>query len=403
MKKTQETPSLEGTILDDETSRKLTVDRLQAHLPIEVEGYKVGSDVIIEVLIHAAVTRTSIEASCAELEVEVGSNSVREQLNAQLHKDDLVELERGVNRALQAGLPRRARRAAQEIAIDLHDQPFYTQEDELTCRGAAKAGTTRCYRVATAYLIHQGVRFTVGLTFVRPEHSKTEILTALLWQITAARVSCKRLWLDKGFASIPVYQLLEQQPFAAVIACPLRGKVGGRGTKALCQGRQSYHTTHTFRRPAYGNYPAPVTVVRTWSVSTRGSRSWRWLVFVQLGTPLAPSKLRAGYRFRFGIESSYRAMRTVKAKTSTKNPAVRLLFMALGFVLVNVWILLRFLYCQMPKRGRAGHPLDEQRFRLSRFASFLRHAIERRYGVVTTIQATAKPIGVGNCELLSLV
>lgn len=87
-------------------------------------------------------------------------------------------------------------------------------------------------------------------------------------------------------------------------------------------------------------------------------------------------------------------MRTVKAKTSTKNPAVRLLFMALGFILVNLWVLLRFLYCQVPKRGKTGRPLDERRFRLGRFASFLCHAIERRYGVVMAIEATALPIGV---------
>lgn len=394
MKQNQSTPSQEGTILNDEMTKSLTVARLQEHLPIEVEGYKVSSEVIIEVMIHAAVTGTSIEASCAELGVEVSSNSVREHLNAEVQQGNLAELERGVNQALQAGLPRKVRRATQEMAIDLHDQPFYGQEDELTCRGEAKAGTTRCYRVATAYLIHQGVRFTVGVTFVRPEYSKTDILTRLLSQITAAGVSCKRLWLDKGFASIPVYQLLEQQPFATVIACPLRGKSHGRGTKALCRGRKSYHTTHTFRHPEYGNCTVPVTVVRTWNVSAQGSRSWSWLVFVQLGTPLTLGKVRAGYRLRFGIESSYRGMRTVKAKTSTRNPAVRLLFMALGLVLVNMWILLRFLYCQIPKRGRAGRPLDERRFRLSRFASFLRRAIERRYGVVTAIEATAPPIGV---------
>jgi|FLYL01.1.fsa_nt_gi putative transposase len=394
MEKNQETPSLEGTILDDETARNLTIERLQEHLPIEVEGYKISNEVIIEVVTHAAVTGTSIEASCAELAVELSSNSVREHLNAQVRQDNLEQLETSVSHALQAGLPRKARRAAREIAIDLHEQPFYGQEDELTCRGEAKAGTTRCYRMATAYLIHQGVRFTLGLTFVRPGRSKTDILEILLAQVAAAGVSCKRLWLDKGFASIPVYQLLERQPFAAVIACPLRGKPGGRGTKALCRGRKSYHTTHTFRHPEYGNCTMPVTVVRAWSVSTQGCRSWSWLVFMQLGTPLAPSKVRAGYRLRFGVESSYRCMRTVKAKTSTRNPAVRLLFMALGFVLVNVWILLRFLYCQIPKRGRAGRPLDEKRFRLSRFASFLRRAIERRYGVVTAIEATAPPIGV---------
>ncbi len=394
MDQNQSTPSLERTILDDETTRELTVERLQEHLPVNVEGYKLSSQIISEVITHAAVTNTSVEASCQDLAIGVSSNSIREHLNEQLRQDNLAELEGGVNRALQTGLPRKARRGEREIAIDLHDQPFYGQDDEMTCRGEAKAGTTRCYRVATAYLMHQGVRFSLGLTFVRPEQSNADIVKALLAYVRKAGVTVKRLWLDKGFASIPVYRLLAQQPFAVVIACPLRGKPTGKGTKAFCRGRKSYHSTHTFRHPEYGNCTVPVTVVRTWRASAQRQRQWCWLLFVQLGTPLAPTKARAGYRLRFGIESSYRCMRTVRGKTSTRNPALRLLFMALGFILVNLWVLLRFLYCQIPRRGRKGRPLDERHFRLSRFASFLRRAIERRYGVVMAIEATAPPMGV---------
>jgi putative transposase len=285
--------------------------------------------------------------------------------------------------------------------VDLHDQPFYGQEDELTCRGEAKAGTTRFYRVATAYLLCEGVRFTLGLVFVRPDYSNAELLRRVLSYALQAEVKVKRVWLDKGFASILVYRFLQQEKLAAVIACPIRGKAGGSGTRALCKGKASYHSSHTFRSRMHGACTVPVTVpcetgtvVRTWSLTRQGTRRWTHLMFVQLGSPLAPHKLRAEYRLRFGVESSYRCMRTVKAKTSTRNPAVRLLFMALAFILVNLWVLLRFLFCQLPQRGRGGRPLEEQRFRLGRFASFLRLAIERRYGVVTAIEATAPPIGV---------
>lgn len=124
MNQNQSTPSQEGNILNDEPTRKLTVERLREHLPIEVEGYKLSSHIILEVITHAAVTGSSLEASCCELGVEVSPNSVREHLKAQLRRDDVGELEPGVNHALQAGLPRKARRNARELAIDFHDQPF---------------------------------------------------------------------------------------------------------------------------------------------------------------------------------------------------------------------------------------------------------------------------------------
>jgi putative transposase len=159
---------------------------------------------IVEVLVHAAVSGRSIEASCQERGVDISSNSLREHLNKQLQRDKLSELEGGVNAALPAQLPRKARRNARELAIDFHDQPFYGQDDELTCRGEAKAGTTRFYRVATAYLIHQGVRFSLGIVFVKPEQGKADIVETLLSYLTKAGVTIKRLYLDKGFASIPV-------------------------------------------------------------------------------------------------------------------------------------------------------------------------------------------------------
>lgn len=394
MLKAQSTPSPEGSILNDEMTRVATIERLQSHLPLEVDGYKASSELIHEVITHAAVTGRSIEASCTELDVAIGANRVREHLNACLAPERLVDLEAKVNAALSHRLPRKARRVAGELAVDLHEQPYYGKEDQWTCRGEAKAGTTRFYRVVTAYLIHEGVRFTLALLFVRPEYTMVEMLERLLAYLGRASVNVKRLWLDKGFASIPVYQLLAERNLGAVVACPLRGKPTGSGTRALCKGKRSYHSRHTFRSPKYGSYQVPLTIVRTWSVTRQGRRRWTYLAFVQLGTSLAPAKVRAGYRSRFGIESSYRSMRSVKGKTSTRNPAVRLFFLALAFLLVNLWVLLRFLFCQIPQRGRRGRPLDEGRFRLNRFASFLRQALERKYGVVTAISAIAPPIGV---------
>lgn len=394
MNKTQSTPSPESTILDDEMTRTATIERLQQHLPLAVKGYKAKSELIHEILLHAAVSGQSIEASCANLDITIGANRVREQLNACLTLEKLTELETQVNTALSDRLPRKARRAAGELAIDLHEQPYYGKEDALTCRGEAKAGTTRFYRVATAYLIHEGLRFTLALLFVRPEYSMGVIVERLLTYLEHAGMKVKRLWLDKGFASIPIYRLLKARKLQAVIACPIRGKPTGKGIRALCKGKCSYHTAHTFCSAKYGSYSTSLTIVRTWSLTQQRKRRWAYLAFIQVGTSLAPARLRAQYRLRFGIESSYRAMRSVKAKPSTRNPAVRLFFLALALLLVNLWVLLRFLFCQLPRRGRSGRPLDENRFRLCRFTSFLRQALERRHGVITSIAATAPPIGV---------
>jgi hypothetical protein len=56
---------------------------------------------------------------------------------------------------------------------------------------------------------------------------------------------------------------------------------------------------------------------------------------------------------------------------------------------VNVWLRLRWLCTQVPRRGQRR--LDVKRFPLTRFASFIVRALERRYGCVHVITAPAAP------------
>ena len=48
----------------------------------------------------------------------------------------------------------------------------------------------------------------------------------------------------------------------------------------------------------------------------------------------------AVYRCRWGIETSYRLKNHCRIRTTTKNPVLRLLFVALAFILVNLWVYL---------------------------------------------------------------
>ena len=125
-----------------------------------------------------------------------------------------------------------------------------------------------------------------------------------------------------------------------------------------------------------------------------GERSLDWSAFVLIGKKPPLHKIFKLYSHRFGIESSYRTMRQLRIPTNSSNPMMRFIYMSLGFILVNIWLLLKFLYTQVPKRGRNGRPLNHALFRLNCFASFIRHAVERIYSFKTSIVATVLPIGV---------
>ena len=75
--------------------------------------------------------------------------------------------------------------------------------------------------------------------------------------------------------------------------------------------------------------------------------------------------------------------------TTSPNPAYRFVLMALAFFLVNVWIHLRWLFTQVPRRG--GRWLDTKRLQLARLAKFILRALEQLYGCVREIVAPAVP------------
>jgi putative transposase len=368
---------------------------LDAHLPVAAEGYKCTKEVLLHVLLAAAARRCTIESACAELDSGPGAETVRQYLNAQLTPERLPELEASLNDALASQIPVRLHRKAQDIAMDLHDRPYYgrtPQEEGLWVRGRAKAGTTRFYRVATAYVMRNGLRVTLALRFYLPTDDIVGVVQALAERIEVLGISVNRLLLDKGFDGIDVQNYLRHSGIPSLIACSIRGKTGG--TRALCKGRKSYSTRHTFRnRTKKKESTANIAVCRVFTTSKRTGRMERradWLVFILINLDLTPKQARQLYRRRFGVETSYRCAGQVRAWTTSTNPALRFVLIGLSFFLQNVWLLLRWLYTQIPRRGRRR--LDTKRFTLARFARFIVSAVERRYGCIHEITAPAVPI-----------
>jgi len=370
-----------------------TQELLEETLPLQADGYKCTTDDLFKVLLGIAVTKGTLEAVCANLIGTPDPHTIRGYFNEQLRVEDLPALEQQLNAALAAEVPRHVRRQRQEVAIDYHDRPYYgkgEQAEELWVRGKAKDGTTRFYRVATAYLILHGLRVTLALHFVRPDDDTVGVVDRLLKRVQAQGIEVSCLLLDKGFESIAMMEYLTRQGQAALIACPIRGTTGG--TRALCQGRKSYATAYTFKDKHGQAFTAPVLVCRVFTTARRTGRLQRqayWLLFIALGLTLSPRYARQLYGHRFGIETSYRCEGQVRGWTTAKNPAYRFVLLALAFVLLNVWILLRWRFTQVPRQGRRG--LDIHRFPLRRFVLFLQHALEAWYGCVQAITALALP------------
>ncbi|MEH2172778.1 MAG: hypothetical protein V7K45_07885 [Nostoc sp.] len=83
------------------------------------------------------------------------------------------------------------------------------------------------------------------------------------------------------------------------------------------------------------------------------------------------------------IESSYRMKNQCRIKTTIKNPTIRLLFVALAFLIINIWIYLVWHYLSRLKRST--RQVFSHLFTLKQMLEFLRQAVDRNYGLACEI------------------
>jgi hypothetical protein len=371
---------LKKECLNAEDVRQVVERTLREELSLPIEGYKCDSSSVIQVLVSAAIERQSIESICEDLKLEVSSNTVREQLNGVLDVCELRRHECEMNAALVACIPAQLPRRGREMALDLHDEPFYGKDLELrtyACRGKAKEGTTHFYRIASLYVMWGAVRVTLAITYVLPEDSHLSVVQRLLSRMKYLGFTPGVVYMDKGFCEGPIIRYLKAQNMPAVIACPIRGETGG--TRALCRGPKAYCTSYTFS----DGTTATLALMPSRVPDETGKRRRKWLAFVVIHLDWSAHKVYQRYRRRFGIESSYRQFGFLRALTTSRNPALRFLLMGLALLLLNIWVMLRFFATRIIQPGPIH--LDKDLFRLQRFIAFLRRAIERAIGTTDSI------------------
>jgi len=380
--------------LNDEKVLRQAKKTLGIYLPLEADGYCVRSETLYDILIGIAANRGTTESVCAELAGAPDPETIRRYFREQFIVEQLPELQRSINDGLAANWPKKLRRGGPiEVAFDFHNRPYYgkqKQEEGLWVSGEAKDGTTRFYQVATAYAILHSQRVILAIRFVLPGDQPVEVVKELRQMLLLRALRIGALYLDKGFSGFPVLNYLRRSKQPSLIACPIRGKNGG--TRALCRGRASYRTDYTFNEGRESEFRAQLAVCRVFTMSRRTKRHKRraeWLLFIMIALDWTPERCRQRYRKRFGVETSYRLGNKQLGWTTSPNPAYRFVLIGLGFLLLNLWVHLCWIYTQVAHRGRRA--FAPSLFRQARFLNFLRHALERIYGTVNRIRAPAAP------------
>lgn len=368
---------MERVVLTDEQTLETVLECLVEHIPMDMQG-ACDAETLFTILIRAASTNDSIEHTCETLEDVPCGNTIRYHLE---QYQDLPLLEDAVNRAIQAHLPHGLTKRRQRLASDLNLLPYYgtptVEEAPYIYRSQAEAGTCSFYAYATCYVICNGKRVTLAVTAVRRDDTTVAILTRLLARVHHLAIRVKSLYLDRGFFSVPVIRWLLALDVPFEMPVILRGKQGG--TRQLLTGGKSYQTWYTMKSQDYGTVSFQVVVVCHYQKGKAGKHGREYFIYAIHRIPFRGGALFQDYRRRFGIETSYRLKNICRIKTTTKNPVVRLLFVGIAFLLVDVWIYLLWTYVSWPRQG--GRLIYRKEFPLKTLMEFLRQGIDRHHQV----------------------
>lgn len=372
--------------LSYEQVRHRYLETMREQVQLTTTGTKCDSEMLWDVLGLASVRRSSISGTCQQLEDAPTAPCLLYQLrDGWLAAQSIPQLEQTLNELLARQLPPGISGKRHEVAIDMTEIPYHGQaqkHEEEVRRGKAKSGTTHFHIYASAYVLRRNKRVTVAVAYWRGGEAIHELLKRLYRYLSTLEVSIKRLLLDRQFCNVSVLSFLQKQPFQTIMPVPVRSNELRRLRQ---ETRRSHRTTYTMQSAEAGAVTMPLYVVRTYLKGRYGQHGVEVHFFTVLGPSWHDSfyRLAQKFRSRFAIESSYRMMNQVRARTSSPDPKLRFLYVVLAFLLINLWRTLSWLILALPRRG--GRYLDQSLFRLSMFCSFLSDAIREAHQPVRTV------------------
>jgi Transposase DDE domain len=337
---------------------------------------KCTATVVWSIVLRAAARMISIFAACRDLANAPSQQAVFDALEAGLPRT-LPVLEKRLNWALTHTWPRRLQRRRWEVAIDWHLIPYYGQahhsRNEI-CRSKPKQGTTHFHTYATACIVQYGHRYTLALTWVRRHESTVTVLRRLLARMRELGVKIKALLLDRAFYSTPVTAFLQSEHVPFLMPVMFRGRRPKRKPKKgvvkkdlrWIKRQKAGWYRHTLKN---GTAEAPILVCvayRSYYHRKKRKRGYQKLLFAAWRVRGTPTTIRERYRKRFGIESSFRQLRQARIHTCTRQPHLRLVFVAVALLLRNLWV---WIHATLLAEGRG--PTMTLRLELLRFKQML--------------------------------
>jgi len=356
----------------------IAVEAINRNLTISING-TLKQKTIIQSLVGMSATKLSVHSINKAVEKVPCETSVRYHLS-KVDLDSLLELQSKIltysnDQILVPG-------KSYHFAIDFTDDPYYGEiieaNKDYILKSKMKKSTTAFYSYISLYITKKGQRQTLAVFPVKKGVSKVEYIRKFLAIINDAKVNITVLCLDRGFYSNEVFLFLQKENIPHIV--PVRKY--GQELKKILRGNHSRYAQYTMM----GN-GKPLYLTLAIDVQYLQGRNKKYgnvnLGYVVHGIDWNPRRIYRVYKNRFAIESSYRIRNIVRAKTSSRNVAIRYLLTIISFLLKNIWVALQWTFFSKVQRG--PRTIDEDLFRFDFFRLFVWEGLRKKLKFVTVI------------------
>src|SRR3972149_5648151 len=233
--------------------------------------------------------------------------------------------------------------------LDKHKVPRYdsTTDRGYLTRGKYERGTTTYETYATLQCVEEGRRAQIACEHVGLFDENMYLIDRLLTSAKLNGIDISLLLLDREFFSCTVINGLKRLHQFFLMPCRLTKGVKQALTE-YAQGTRKPISSHVIRGYGGGDQQQKEASFTLVILPKRGCGKEidplkRYIPFatnIQSGKILwNVSRLSKDYRLRWGIETGYNAIEQFRARTTSRNHSLRLLYFYYAMILYNAWLL----------------------------------------------------------------
>ena len=228
------------------------------------------------------------------------------------------------------------------LAIDKHLIPFTGADrhnDRLVISGRPKGGTSWFETYATMQIVTEEQLPTIAVVRVTKDVSKIEFVRKLLSESRKTGLKKSIILMDREFSNVDVMRFLNEhgEKFLMTVSktpgikkAVLEFRCGKRGAISRYEMRSGDGTTFRFW-----------LVVKKRLKEKNGKRRWEYLTYAtnveRWCIKRTMKDVPEEYKKRWRIENNFKSVEQMRARTGSRNHAIRAFMFFLSMIMCNLW------------------------------------------------------------------